>query len=112
MIDSVQLISKYLLCIEVTVIIILFLFELKLLKWILAKIDNIYEEILTHPKQKEIYHIFGDTIYMVGGSITGAGIYEYFANNRKLTFVIILGIILIISGAIIRENNRKGKLWF
>lgn len=46
---------------------------------------------------------------MIGGSVTGAGIYEIVENNRILTTVLILGIILIIFGASIRSKYKKGE---
>lgn len=107
--DEILSFIQRLLLYEIGLILALFLYELNLFRFFLIKLDRFYLEIVTHPKQKVIYHIFGDILYMVGGSVTGAGVYEYFANNNMLTLVIIVGIISIISGATIRENNKKGK---
>ena len=66
-------------------------------------------EISTHPKLNKNLHIFGDSLYMIGGSVTGAGVYEIVANNKILTTVLILGIILIFFGASIRSKYKKGE---
>ena len=88
---------------EVTLIIVLFFLEI-----FEEKLDSLYEEIITHPKLNERLYILGDSFYMIGGSVTGAGIYEIVANDNILTTVLILGIMIIIFGASIRSKNKKG----
>ena len=46
---------------------------------------------------------------MIGGSVTGAGVYEIVVNNKILTTVLILGTILIFFGASIRSKYKKGE---
>ena len=57
---------------------------------------------------KNLY-ILGDSLYMIGGSVTGAGVYEIVVNNKILTTVLILGTILIFFGASIRSKYKKGE---
>ncbi|MEV9476427.1 hypothetical protein [Aliarcobacter butzleri] len=97
-------ILKYLVYIEIFIIFLLFIVEI-----FKENIDYFYMEIITHPKLNKNLHILGDSLYMIGGSVTGAGIYEIVANNRILTTVLILGIILIIFGASIRSKYKKGE---
>ncbi|MDN5108115.1 hypothetical protein PJV93_10885 [Aliarcobacter butzleri] len=90
-------ILKYLVCVEILIIFLLFIIEI-----FKENIDYLYMEIITHTKLNKNLHILGDSLYMIGGSVTGTGIYEIVANNKILTTVLILGIILVIFGASIR----------
>lgn len=90
---------------ELTLIILLFLSEIKFYD----KLDWFYMEIVTHPKAYKWFHIFGDSLYMVGGSVVGSGLYEYINNQKILTGVLIFGTIMIILGSYIKEKvNKKG----
>ena len=97
-------ILEYLVCLEIVVIFLLFIIEL-----FKVNIDYFYMEIITHPKLNKYLYILGDSLYMIGGSVTGAGIYEIVANNRILTTVLIFGTILIIFGASIRSKYKRGE---
>lgn len=66
-------------------------------------------EIITHPKLDKKLHIFGDSLYMVGGSVVGAGLYEYISNDKFLFFVLLYGIMFILFGATIRSHYQKDK---
>jgi len=74
-------------------------------------------EIMTHPSLNRVLHIFGDSLYMIGGSVIGAWVYAYVQNlvdveiktpkGDNLTLILILGIIGVVLGSFIREANRK-----
>jgi hypothetical protein len=65
---------------------------------------RIYEEIVTHPKLEGLLRIFGDILYMVGGSIVGAVIYTYFVEVIFYNIALIVGLLLIIMGAYLRKE--------
>jgi hypothetical protein len=94
----------YLLCAEIIFILLLFLGEVAK-----DKIDYLYMSFITNPKSDFRLHILGDSIYMIGGSVTGAGIYEYISKGDFLFFVLAYGIIFIIIGASLRSHYRKDK---
>lgn len=95
---------EYLLYIEIIFIFLLFLIEL-----FKKNLDYFYMEIVTHPKLNKNLYILGDSLYMIGGSVTGAGVYEIVVNNKILTTVLILGTILIFFGASIRSKYKRGE---
>lgn len=94
----------FLIYVQIALIFILFLAEL-----FKEKIDYLYMSILTDPKNGYRLYIFGDSLYMIGGSVTGAGVYEYILNDRILFLVFAYGIILIILGALLRSYFGKDK---
>ena len=92
---------------QIGLIFILFLKEIGATNKMLNTLDWIYMEIATHPKANKWVHIFGDSMYMIGGSVEGAGLYEYVNNDNILTGVLLFGIIMIIIGAYIKEKAKK-----
>ncbi|PUE64067.1 hypothetical protein [Arcobacter caeni] len=94
---------------EIIIIEIVFIFLLFFLEILKEKIDYVYMEIITHPKLDNKLHIFGDSLYMIGGSVTGAGIYEYILKENFLFFVLSYGIMFILIGASIRSHYQKEK---
>ena len=95
---------EYLLYIEIIFIFLLFLIEL-----FKKNLDYFYMEIVTHPKLNKNLYILEDSLYMIGRSVTGAGVYEIVVNNKILITVLILGTILIFFGATIRSKYKKGE---
>ena len=89
---------------EITFILLLFLYDI-----FKEKIDYYYMDIVTHPNLHKKLHIFGDALYMIGGSVVGAGIYEYILHNTILYFVLMYGTMLILIGASIRSHYEKEK---
>lgn len=87
---------------EVLFILLLFLFEI-----LKEKMDYFYMEIITHPRLYVKLQIFGDSLYMIGGSLTGAGIYEYISKDSVLWFVLLYGIMFILLGSTIRSHYQK-----
>lgn len=86
-----------LLVIEVLLIIVLFLRELGITRYI-------YEELYTNPKLRQIVKLIGDVLYMVGGSIVGAVIYTFYTSTlgfQVLPFIV--GVIFIAYGAYLRK---------
>lgn len=92
--------------ISVEIILIFLLFFIEIYR---NQVDYFYLWIVTHPKLNKNFHTLGDSLYMIGGSVTGAGTYDFVANNRILTHVILLGIILIVVGSFIRSKNKEGR---
>lgn len=73
------------------------------------KIDYLYMSFITSPKSDYRLHLLGDSVYMIGGSVTGAGIYEYISKGEFLFFVLAYGIIFILIGASLRAHHRKDR---
>lgn len=78
-------------------------------KMVLNVLDWTYLEMVTHPKYDRYMFIFGDSTYMVGGSIFGAGVFELLIHQVLSWNVLIFGIIMIIGGAILKEKTKKDK---
>lgn len=89
--------------IELGIIFLLFLIEVGLLKLI----DWAYMETVTHPNINTIMHLFGDSLYMIGGGVFGSGAYEYMIHKNTEWYALVCGIIMIIAGAYIRHINKK-----
>ncbi|WP_129085783.1 hypothetical protein [Malaciobacter mytili] len=64
----------------------------------------IYEELYTNPKLRTLIKVFGDVLYMVGGSIVGAAIYAYFVEVKLYLTVLIIGIIFIVIGSYLKRE--------
>lgn len=78
-----------------------------ILKMVLNMLDWLYLEIVTHPQYDRYMFIFGDSAYMVGGSVFGAGVFELLIHQVISWNVLFFGIILIIGGAALKEKTKK-----
>lgn len=83
---------------ELFVIFMLFLRELGIPK-------RIYEEIYTNPVTRKLLKIFGDVLYMIGGSIVAAVIFAYIIDTEKVFYItaFIVGLVFVILGAYLRK---------
>lgn len=83
---------------ELFVIFMLFLRELGIPK-------RIYEEIYTNPVTRKLLKIFGDVLYMIGGSIVAAVIFAYIIDTEKVFYItaFIVGLAFVILGAYLRK---------
>lgn len=87
-----------LIILEIFFIFMLFLRELGIPK-------RVYEELYTNPKTRKLLKIFGDVLYMVGGSIVAAVIFAYIVDINKVFYVtaFIVGIAFVTLGAYLRK---------
>lgn len=83
--------------IQIFIIFMLFLRELGIPRMI-------YEEIVTNPLFTMLLKIFGDTLYMIGGSIVGAVIYAYFVETKIYIFALTTGVLFIMVGAYLKRE--------
>lgn len=83
---------------ELFIIFMLFLRELGIPK-------RIYEEIYTNPVTRKLLKIFGDVLYMIGGSIVAAVIFAYLIDTAKVFYftAFIVGLAFVILGAYLRK---------
>lgn len=83
---------------ELFVIFMLFLRELDIP-------IRIYEELYTNPITRKLLKVFGDVLYMIGGSIVAAVIFAYIIEVEKVFYfsAFIVGIIFVILGAYLRK---------
>jgi len=78
-----------------------------ILKMVLNMVDWLYLDIVTHPQYDRYMFIFGDSTYMVGGSVFGAGVFELLIHQVLSWNVLFFGIIMIIGGAILKEKTKR-----
>lgn len=107
--DSFAVAMGYFVGLQIGFILILLLKEIGAFRKMLSAIDEIYLEVATHPNIDRVVYIAGDAGYMVGGSVLGAGIYEYLIHFTLSLSVLLCGIVMILFGAYVREKTRKGK---
>ena len=83
---------------ELFVIFMLFLRELGIPK-------RIYEEIYTNPITRKFLKIFGDVLYMIGGSVAAAVIYAYIVDANKIFYfaAFAVGLSFVMLGAYLRK---------
>ena len=83
---------------ELFVIFMLFLRELGIPK-------RIYEEIYTNPVTRKFLKVFGDVLYMIGGSIAAAVIYAYIVDINKVFYftAFTVGLAFVLLGAYLRK---------
>jgi ABC-type multidrug transport system permease subunit len=90
-----------LLTIELLLILTLFLRELGITAYI-------YEELYTHPSLKPFIKLFGDILYMVGGSVIGAVVYTFYTSTLGFQIIpAIVGFIFITYGAYLRDIKAR-----
>lgn len=83
--------------IEIILIFILFIRELGLPKLL-------YEELYTSPKARKMIPVFGDILYMVGGSIIASVVFAYIVPPGIFSIsALIVGILFASIGAYLRK---------
>ena len=83
--------------IEITFIFMLFLRELGIPKLL-------YEELYTNPTARKLIPVFGDILYMVGGSIIASVVFAYILPPGIFSIsALIVGILFASVGAYLRK---------
>ena len=83
---------------------ILFIFLLLLNE--LGVLRRIYEELYTNPKTKVLIYVFGDVLYMVGGSILASATYAFLTKEAvDFTMTSVVGIIFVFVGAYLKGKD-------
>ncbi len=83
--------------IEIILIFILFIRELGLPKLL-------YEELYTNPTARKMIPVFGDILYMVGGSIIASVVFAYIVPPGIFSIsALIVGILFASIGAYLRK---------
>ena len=64
----------------------------------------LYEELYTNPTARKLIPVFGDVIYMVGGSIIASSVYALMEPTSTLSVsALLIGILFVMFGAYLRE---------
>lgn len=81
---------------ELFIIFMLFLRELGIP-------EKVYMEIYTNPTARKFLKVFGDVLYMIGGSIIAAVIYAYVTGTGFYLLACIVGFAFVVLGAYLRK---------
>lgn len=91
--------------IMIKILILEFLFIILLFLRELGVPRIIYEELYTNPKTRVLLSVFGDVLYIVGGSIIASVVYSYLTSGVILNIAALLvGISLTALGAYLRKD--------
>ena len=64
----------------------------------------LYEELYTNPTARKLIPVFGDVIYMVGGSIIASSVYALMEPTSTLSVsALLIGILFVMLGAYLRK---------
>ena len=64
----------------------------------------LYEELYTNPTARKLIPVFGDVIYMVGGSIIASSVYALIEPTSTLSVsALLIGILFVMFGAYLRK---------
>lgn len=64
----------------------------------------LYEELYTNPTARKLIPVFGDVIYMVGGSIIASSVYALIEPTSTLSAsALLIGILFVMLGAYLRK---------
>ena len=64
----------------------------------------LYEELYTNPTARKLIPVFGDVIYMVGGSIIASSVYALMEPTSTLSVsALLIGILFVMFGAYLRK---------
>jgi len=97
---DILIIMYYFIGLLIGLILILFLKEIGAIDWV-------YIKIAAYLKANKSVSTFGDSIYMIGGGVASAGVYQCINNDNILTGVLLSGIMMIYAGAKIREKAKN-----
>lgn len=87
---------------ELVLLILLFIFILFIRELGIPKL--LYEELYTNPTARKMIPVFGDVLYMVGGSIIASSVYALIEPTSTLSVsALLIGILFVMFGAYLRK---------
>ena len=87
---------------ELVLLILLFIFILFIRELGIPKL--LYEELYTNPTARKMIPVFGDVLYMVGGSIIASVVFAYIIPPCIFSFsALMIGISFVTVGAYLRK---------